>query len=243
MKRMLGGLLVLLLAMPAAADEVKPKEKPKENLKEKAASPAQQYQDLVKEYQKAYQGWVKGFQTAKTQADRQKILAEYQKADGYAPKMLELAKKNPKDPAAVDALVWAATRGMKNGKGTPKAEAFDLLRRDHATSKKIGALVDGLGGRLTPDTEKFLNEVMDKNPDRTIQAKACGALAEGLQNSGRSKEAEKYLKLAAKNYADLGLILVGLKAPVVQGIDQDGKKFKLSDYKGKVVLLDFWGNW
>ena len=33
---------------------------------------------------------------------------------------------------------------------------------------------------------------------------------------------------------------VGKAAPEVKGTDQDGKHFKLSDYKGKVVLLDFW---
>ncbi len=33
---------------------------------------------------------------------------------------------------------------------------------------------------------------------------------------------------------------IGMKAPEIDGEDQDGKKFKLSDYKGKVVLLDFW---
>jgi hypothetical protein len=36
---------------------------------------------------------------------------------------------------------------------------------------------------------------------------------------------------------------VGMKAPEIEGEDIDGKKFKLSDYRGKVVLLDFWGNW
>jgi hypothetical protein len=33
---------------------------------------------------------------------------------------------------------------------------------------------------------------------------------------------------------------VGKVAPDIEGEDQDGKKFKLSDYRGKVVLLDFW---
>jgi hypothetical protein len=32
-------------------------------------------------------------------------------------------------------------------------------------------------------------------------------------------------------------------APEIEGIDMDGQKFKLSDYRGKVVVLDFWGNW
>src|SRR5262245_3447748 len=33
---------------------------------------------------------------------------------------------------------------------------------------------------------------------------------------------------------------VGKQAPDIEGEDQDGKRFKLSDYRGKVVLLDFW---
>ena len=35
----------------------------------------------------------------------------------------------------------------------------------------------------------------------------------------------------------------GKAAPEIAGEDIDGKAFKLSDYRGKVVLLDFWGDW
>jgi hypothetical protein len=36
---------------------------------------------------------------------------------------------------------------------------------------------------------------------------------------------------------------VGKPAPEIAGEDTDGKPFKLSDYKGKVVVVDFWGDW
>ena len=36
---------------------------------------------------------------------------------------------------------------------------------------------------------------------------------------------------------------VGKTVPEVEGEDVDGAKFKLSDYRGKVVMLDFWGRW
>jgi AhpC/TSA family len=36
---------------------------------------------------------------------------------------------------------------------------------------------------------------------------------------------------------------VGNLAPDIENEDLDGETFKLSDYRGKVVMLDFWGNW
>ncbi|MBL8857631.1 MAG: redoxin domain-containing protein [Planctomycetes bacterium] len=37
--------------------------------------------------------------------------------------------------------------------------------------------------------------------------------------------------------------VLGKLAPEISGEDIDGKPFKLSDYRGKVVMLDFWGHW
>jgi hypothetical protein len=36
---------------------------------------------------------------------------------------------------------------------------------------------------------------------------------------------------------------IGMVAPEIEGPDTSGVPFKLSDYRGKVVLLDFWGHW
>ena len=36
---------------------------------------------------------------------------------------------------------------------------------------------------------------------------------------------------------------VGLEVPDFEAEDVDGVSFRLSDYRGKVVLLDFWGFW
>ena len=36
---------------------------------------------------------------------------------------------------------------------------------------------------------------------------------------------------------------IGKPAPEITGEDIDGKPMKLSDYRGKIVMLDFWGHW
>jgi hypothetical protein len=97
-----------------------------------------------------------------------------------------------------------------------------------------------------------LARVLMRSADRltTSDAKAAETM---------HKESEKLLEEAAEKYADvktafdgtvgrkakselfeLRHLSVGNAAPEVKGVDQDGKHFKLSDYKGKVVLLDFW---
>jgi hypothetical protein len=36
---------------------------------------------------------------------------------------------------------------------------------------------------------------------------------------------------------------VGMRSPEVTGLDTSGRPMKLSDYRGAVVVLDFWGDW
>lgn len=36
---------------------------------------------------------------------------------------------------------------------------------------------------------------------------------------------------------------IGKVAPDIEGVDIDGVRFNLSDYRGKVVVIDFWGDW
>ncbi len=90
---------------------------------------------------------------------------------------------------------------------------------------------------------------------------------EGLQRQDRAavaQEAEELFARAAEEYGDVEIpvtyfgsggtvgkkaetelfqirhLAVGKEAPDIEGQDQDGQSFKLSDYRGKVVLLDFW---
>jgi AhpC/TSA family len=85
---------------------------------------------------------------------------------------------------------------------------------------------------------------------------------EELQRQDRTratKEIETLFEQAAEKYGDVKIdgggtvgekaraelfeirqLCVGKEAPDIEGQDQDGKQFKLSDYRGKVVLLDFW---
>ena len=36
---------------------------------------------------------------------------------------------------------------------------------------------------------------------------------------------------------------IGARAPEISAADLKGNSFKLSEYRGMVVLLDFWGDW
>ncbi len=50
-------------------------------------------------------------------------------------------------------------------------------------------------------------------------------------------------ELAAVDLDEIRNLAVGKVAPEIEGRDQDGKPFKLSDYRGRVVVLTFSGNW
>jgi hypothetical protein len=281
MRRIPGGALVLVLAWPALRAEDK---------KDKPATPGAQYQALLKEYQDAQKEFWKAYEQAKTDKERQKLDERYPRPEKLAPRFLELAEKNPKAPAAVDALVWVASNVRQSGKDNLRERALAILTRDHIANAEVSPVCDSLIYMDDLASETFLRAVLEKSSSKEVQGRACLALGmhfhyllqqvEQLRgNESRydketvtrlkkialaklAKEMKGLLERAASEYADvrhpdfttvgkqakselyeIRFLAVGREAPDVEGEDQDGKKFKLSEYRGKVVLLDFWGNW
>ena len=52
-----------------------------------------------------------------------------------------------------------------------------------------------------------------------------------------------FAEVVRENVFQLENLYIGAVAPEIEAPDLEGVPFKLSDYRGKVVLLDFWGHW
>ena len=279
MKRLLMGSLVPSLVLAGALGtsaqdapgktKAPPGEASSPKAEASAATPAERYRDVLKEYQKASEAFMTAYRAAKTNEERQKVLeTKRPDVDSFAGKMLKIAAAAPKDPVAVEALIWVAMSSSG-----PKAEkAMQTLIADHVGDPKIGSLCSRMAYDNSPESEKFLREVLARNPGHDAKGQACLALGQRLKNQAEqggtkekreamSKEAEALLERVTKEFAEIKLprgttgdvarnmlneirnLGIGKTAPEVSGEDIDGKTFKLTDYRGKVVVLDFWGDW
>lgn len=66
---------------------------------------------------------------------------------------------------------------------------------------------------------------------------------DGIANLDKSIAQTKFGKLAQERLDNLRGTTIGYKATNFTQNTPDGKPIKLSDYKGKVVLVDFWASW
>jgi len=57
------------------------------------------------------------------------------------------------------------------------------------------------------------------------------------------RRGKPFREVAASACFQMQNLRIGMVAPDIVAPDIDGVEFKLSDYRGKVVVLDFWGNW
>lgn len=170
---------------------------------------------------------------------------------------------------AVPYLVWVVQRGPE---AMAKA-AMATLMDAHADSPGVRLAVARIGGlkqAFGPEQSlQWLDRVLAKNRDPHVLAQAHftrAAMHVGTRavatSDGLRREALEHLAAAEKLLAalpqeqarSLGQLVgslrdeaerlePGLPAPAIEGRDLDGVAFQLSDYRGKVVLLDFWGDW
>jgi thiol-disulfide isomerase/thioredoxin len=152
---------------------------------------------------------------------------------------------------AAGAVIGKRLEALAESNQPKMADVFRAVIDKNADKNVQGSACLGLAlhlmARADTITERAETEQLDKEAQATLKAEA-----EQL-----TKEAEAALATAVAKYADaktatgtvgaeaktiLGLI-IGKAALDIEGNDTDGKDFKLSDYKGKVVLIDFWASW
>ncbi len=93
-----------------------------------------------------------------------------------------------------------------------------------------------IGEKFEAYAEKYSDGKADEEINRLLQL--CVDEYSDVKGRGRQTIGE----LAAMQLQAMNL-KVGRVAPDIIGEDLDGVSFKLSDYRGKVVMLDFWGDW
>lgn len=173
--------------------------------------------------------------------------------------LLNRVEKEGTDGKVVPVLIWVARHAQYGSPSESTKKANALLLEKFLDSKEIGQLCSSLADSQDPKTVEHLKNILEKNKHDDVKIQACLALGKQLGKvEATQPEAVKYLERAmnefpnanknVKNMAknelfELRFLSIGKVAPDILGKDLDDKSFKLSDYRGKVVLLDFWGFW
>jgi hypothetical protein len=255
MYRLLVSVAVFMLATAVAV-----------NAQTKEKSPGEQFKALIGEIQQGQQKAVKGLESAKTDKEKQQIVAEFDKfKQSVAAKLVDLARKNPTDKISFDALAVV----VSNAGDTPQAgAAVDALLDKHLQDRQLPFLMEMAAEQNLPVAEKLLKGVEEKSKDHKLQGSAALGLAQlakarteapnlkPQEAEKLAKKAQELYQQAAKKYGDVAEIkeavkrdlfdlehlAIGKEAPDISGDDADGKGFKLADYRGKIVVLDFWAD-
>jgi peroxiredoxin len=208
---------------------------------------------------------------APNDAERQRILLSYQEACPAAQTLLKRACSAPDGPQAVAALGKLVSRLPNAPVGRDAAKlllaqyahdesielCFDDLMKsesdlgleilsaayhDRTDSRVKGLASFALACLLKTRAER---EGWRNLPGSRGEVAEARALFEEVANGYSGVRAGRGMlgELARAELDELQTLCVGQTAPEISGEDLIGQPMKLSDYRGMVVVLAFWGNW
>jgi thiol-disulfide isomerase/thioredoxin len=244
----------------AAADEQTPTAK-------------EEFQALLKNQRDAQAAFSQAYQAAKTKAEKDKVSKELGRQSlpqSYSDAFANLIEKYPNDPVALKALDWLMQRDPSS---SATRRAVSAIGDELLQSPEMVDLCRILGLRSGPSSELLLRKLVEKSPHREVKAQASFAQCSQLKNQldrWRGKpdalpplraRLEGSLRDVMDKYGDVQdfrgtlkdsaeamlfevqYLSIGSTAPDIDGTDLEETPLKLSDFRGKVVLLVFWGTW
>jgi hypothetical protein len=228
-----------------------------------ATDPEEQVKALEQEFDTAQREVAAKLKELATDDERKQYYTEHRPdPKQFAARFLAIADANPKTEGAARALAWIVTRAQDETLTRP---AFERLAADHSASPFLAKACGRLESVRGAWVDEELEQLAGASPSADVRGQALLTLAlraleaEYTGSKRTPKQAEELLEQVTRDYADaaggklkqraerelfeLRNLSIGKVAPDIQGEDLDGAAFKLSDYRGKVVVLDFWGNW
>lgn len=183
----------------------------------------------------------------------------------------EQAGKPGAVPALVWLIADGAKQAHNEESAAAASWALDELIQHHAAQPAIGeGLPNLIFAESFVPVEKLKalhRQVMEKNKDAAALSWATFSLGfiihneeqyadEAAKSPARRAKALKLFKKTVSKYEgtraatwaacfvfELERLQIGMKAPEIVGTDADNRSIRLSDFMGRVVVIDFWGFW
>lgn len=141
------------------------------------------------------------------------------------------------DPRMTDLVVQTPTP-----RGIPPKEADQILAKIQSGTKSLDVKAAFGYREISPLLmQQSDGQLNDAETQKLVEK--LKKLAADFPDAKVPRYGVPYSKWVANKIYAIEHLKVGEVAPDIEGQDLDGVKFKLSDYRGKVVLLDFWGYW
>lgn len=220
---------------------------------------------LIERYNKQRNDVYEVYTKAKTEEERTEALKGMPGKE-YVPEFRALAEEAKGTDTAVQAWLWVLRIGVETQEAR---EILALLLAEHVQSKAMGELC----GELRYGAERFgqdatadaLRALVAESPHEMVRASALFTLGAVLLASPQAESKAEgrdcleavvaeygevaygadstYAKAAEGYLFELDHLQIGMAAPDFATLDENGAAWKLSDYRGKVVVVDFWGFW
>ena len=266
MKRLiLAGLVLAPAPLAAAPQDAAPAAEPG------ATDAKSEYQALEDEFGKAQQDFYKLLREKQDAGElTQEFMQENDPTASFVPRFYEAAEKHAGKDGAIPFLTWVVMNDNEYGPegmklGTRAYSAAEAIVQVHVTSAAVedyavavGRMARGLGVELT---RSLVDPLIEKNEHDAVLAEARFARASAVLYDSDATDDDRAMAVedmhavmvlapesrtaqrAESSLFEIENLQIGMVAPDIVGNDLDGVEFKLSDYRGKVVLLDFWGDW